>query len=101
MMNNFEKYAHLYENLYTLEAWFIWLSLWIQYIGYNIALLLGLLLILSLCFLPFMIFFGLINKIKIKIVKKKNKEKLVDKMKQEYKDTLDKFHKKTKKKKSK
>jgi hypothetical protein len=48
-----------------------------------------------------MIFFGLINKIKIKIVKKKNKLKLVDKMKQEYKDTLDKFHKKTKKKKSK
>lgn len=97
-MNSFEKYAHLYQNLYTLEAWFIWLSLWLQYIGYYVCLLLGFVLILFFFILPFIIFYGLINTVKIKVSKKKNKLKIVDKMKEEYKDTLDKFHKKKKKK---
>ena len=47
---------------------------------------------------PFIVMYGLMRSVKIKIVKKKNKQKIVDKMKEEYKDTLDKFHKKKKKK---
>lgn len=100
-MNSFEKYAHLYQNLYTLEAWFIWLSLWLQYIGYYACLLLGFVLILLLFIFPFMIVYGLIRSVKIKIVKKKNKQKIINQLKEEYKNTLDQFNKKSKKKKHK
>lgn len=100
-MNSFEKYAHLYQNLYTIEAWFIWLSLWLQYIGYHICLLLGLTLVLLIFMFPFIVMYGLMRSVKIKIVKKKNKQKIINQLREEYKNTLHQFDKKSKKKKHK
>ena len=99
MNDFFEQYANLYQNKYTLEAWIIWISLWIQYIGYYICLYVGFLLLVLLCILPFFSLFGLAHSIKIKIKKdkeKKNQKKLKDQISKEYINTLDTFKKKKK-----
>jgi hypothetical protein len=102
-MSAFEKYAHLYQNLYSLEAWFIWLSLWAQYLGYYLCLLGGFFLLLFLAAAPVFIGLNLIRSVKIKIVsrqkKKKDREKAVRKMKDDYKKALENYTKRVKKKK--
>jgi hypothetical protein len=95
----FEQYASLYENRYTLEAWIIWSSLWIQYIGYYVCLYIGFLLLVLLCILPFFSLFGLAHSIKIKIKKdkeKKKQKKLKEQIGKDYINTLDVFKKKKK-----
>jgi hypothetical protein len=100
MQDLFEQYAYLYENQYTLEAWVIWISLYIQYTGYYICFYIGFLLFLCLCILPFLSFFGLIHSVKIKIKQKKQKktfDQLQNKVQTDYIFTLDNFTKKKKK----
>jgi hypothetical protein len=97
----FEQYASLYENRYTLEAWIIWASLWIQYIGYYVCLYIGFLLLVLLCILPFFSLFGLAHSIQIKIKKDKEKnkqKKYKEYIGKEYVNTLDGFNKTKKKK---
>jgi hypothetical protein len=100
MNDFFEQYRSLYENKYTIEAWILWISLWIQYIGYYMCFYAGFFLLLLLCVLPFFSVYGLFHSIKIKIKHKKQK-KLFDQFKHkiqtDYISTLDNFSKKKKK----
>jgi hypothetical protein len=100
IMNHFfEQYRSLYENRYTLEAWVIWASLWIQYIGYYVCLYTGFILLICLVILPFISIFGIYHSIKIKIKKdkeKKKQKKLKEQIGKDYINTLDSFKKKKK-----
>lgn len=101
MKDFFEQYAHLYEGQYTLEAWTIWISLYIQYIGYYVCFYMGFMLLLCLCVLPFLGVFGLVHNVKIKIKQKKQKkifDQFKNKIQTDYISTLDNFTKKKKKK---
>ena len=104
MNDFFERYRPLYENRYTLEAWIVWASLYIQYWGYYVCLYLGFLLLICLCILPFISLFGIYHTVKIKIkTDKLNKQKKNFKnyIEKEYISTLDNFTKKKKHKKKK
>ena len=97
MNDFFEQYRSLYENRYTLEAWVIWASLWIQYIGYYICLYTGFVLLICLVILPFISMFGIYHGVKIKIKThkdKKKQKKLKEQIGKDYINTLDTFKKK-------
>lgn len=98
----FEYYEPLYRDTYTLEAWILWLSLWIQYIGYYVCLYGGFLLLIVMIILPIMSLTGLAGSIKIKLGDKKHKkhkekQKFEEKMRDNYINKLENITKKKKK----
>ena len=94
----FDYFEPMYKNLYTLEAWILWASVWILYAGYYICLYGGLLLLIIVIIIPIFSLTGLIGDIKIKLKHKKhkNKQKLAEQARDSYINRLESVSKKKK-----
>ena len=94
----FDYFEPMYKNLYTSEAWILWISVWILYIGYYICLYGGFLLLLVITAIPIFSLTGLIGGIKIKLKHKthKNKQKLEEQARDSYINRLESVSKKKK-----
>lgn len=98
----FDYYKPLYENSYTLEAWVLWITVWMQYLGYYVCLYGGFLLLIVMAILPIISLTGLAASIKIKFgdkkhKKHKDKQQLEEKMRDSYINKLENVTKKKKK----
>ena len=98
LISIFDYFEPMYKNLYTLEAWILWTSVWILYIGYYICLYGGFLLLLVITAIPVFSLMGLIGGIKIKFKHKthKNKQKLEEQARDSYINRLESITKKKK-----
>jgi ABC-type bacteriocin/lantibiotic exporter with double-glycine peptidase domain len=98
----FDYFEPMYKNLYTLDAWTLWVCVWILYIGYYICLYGGFLLLVTIIIVPVLSLLGLVGNIKIKLTNKqqkkiKQKEKLEASMRDSYINRLENANKKRKK----
>lgn len=81
----FEYFEPMYQNLYTLEAWVLWASVWILYIGYYICLCIAFIMLAIIIVVPFLSLKEFVNcGIKIQFGNKKHKQKLSEKMRDNY-----------------
>lgn len=93
-----DYFKPMYQDLYTLEAWILWASVWILYVGYYICLYGGLLLLIIVTIISIFSLTGLIGGIKIKFKRKthKNKQKLEEQARDSYINRLESVTKKKK-----